>query len=612
MNNKRGQSLFVLLFAAISVFSQNWEAVKSNPAYMYGEGWGATVAEADEQALSDLISKISVSVTGDVSHEEIEKASNDGINGESVFRSSVRTYSQATLTNTQKIVIKNEPDAHVGRWIRRTEIDKIFEGRKHKIRDYVVSAINAEEKGKLDIALKDYYWALCLVKSLRYPSEMSYETDDGGNVLLVNWIPRQLNDVFSNIKVSLSKRNGDDLEMFITYKGKPVNSADYSFFDGRDWSNLYSAKDGVGVIELAPGNTAPNVQLKFEYEYRGESRIDKEVESVMQILQTPVMRHAYINLNTGKSNSKVEKNVYEKTLSNSFSKISPAIYAPPIAIEDTLDLSAKIKPIIRAITNKNYDDVKHHFTESGFEVYTKLLKYGQAKVVGNTSCSFYKSNDYILARGLQMAFSFRTGTRKSFVEDVVFYFNEKGLIDNITFGLGDVAVNDILCKGVWDEQARFAIMSFLENYKTAYALKRLDYISRIFDDDAVIITGRVLKAPTRTAGIENKTTVFQNDIIKYNRYTKDAYLRQLSRSFESKEYVNLRFADNDVRKLGKGGEMYAIQISQEYFSSNYGDKGYLFLMVDINNPQMPVIKVRTWQPEKDPNFGVYGPEDFKL
>ena len=196
MNNKRGQSLFVLLFAAISVFSQNWEAVKSNPAYMYGEGWGATVAEADEQALSDLISKISVSVTGDVSHEEIEKASNDGINGESVFRSSVRTYSQATLTNTQKIVIKNEPDAHVGRWIRRTEIDKIFEGRKHKIRDYVVSAINAEEKGKLDIALKDYYWALCLVKSLRYPSEMSYETDDGENVLLVNWIPRQLNDVF--------------------------------------------------------------------------------------------------------------------------------------------------------------------------------------------------------------------------------------------------------------------------------------------------------------------------------------------------------------------------------------------------------------------------------
>ena len=88
-------------------------------------------------------------------------------------------------------------------------------------------------------------------------------------------------------------------------------------------------------------------------------------------------------------------------------------------------------------------------------------------------------------------------------------------------------------------------------------------------------------------------------------------LRQLKRSFDSKEYINLRFANNDVRKMGKGGELYAIQISQEYYSSNYGDKGFLFLMIDINDPEKPIIKVRTWQPEKDPNFGYYGPEDFK-
>ena len=41
------------------------------------------------------------------------------------------------------------------------------------------------------------------------------------------------------------------------------------------------------------------------------------------------------------------------------------------------------------------------------------------------------------------------------------------------------------------------------------------------------------------------------------------------------------------------------------------DKGYLFLEVDVNNPKQPIIKVRTWQPEKDPNFGLYGPGDFK-
>lgn len=48
----------------------------------------------------------------------------------------------------------------------------------------------------------------------------------------------------------------------------------------------------------------------------------------------------------------------------------------------------------------------------------------------------------------------------------------------------------------------------------------------------------------------------------------------------------------------------------DYYSSTYGDKGYLFLMVDINDPENPIIKVRTWQPERDPNFGLYGPGDF--
>ena len=155
-------------------------------------------------------------------------------------------------------------------------------------------------------------------------------------------------------------------------------------------------------------------------------------------------------------------------------------------------------------------------------------------------------------------------------------------------------------------------MGFLENYQTAYALKRLDYISSIFDDDAVIITGTVTHAPAKkVSNGDIQGMAFGNDIIKYNRHTKDSYLRQLKNSFASKEYINLRFASNDVRKLGKGGELYAIQISQEYYSSNYGDKGYLFLMVDINDPEKPIIKVRTWQPEKDPNFGIYGPEHFK-
>ena len=45
--------------------------------------------------------------------------------------------------------------------------------------------------------------------------------------------------------------------------------------------------------------------------------------------------------------------------------------------------------------------------------------------------------------------------------------------------------------------------------------------------------------------------------------------------FQSNQFINIRFADNDVVKMGAGGETYGIQIKQDYYSSNYGDHGYL-------------------------------------
>ena len=149
-----------------------------------------------------------------------------------------------------------------------------------------------------------------------------------------------------------------------------------------------------------------------------------------------------------------------------------------------------------------------------------------------------------------------------------------------------------------------ALISFLENYKTAFALARIDYISSIFSDDALIIVGRVVKK----AQFEGKICLEQEDV-EYNRYTKSAYISQLKRSFKSKEYINLKFANTEITKLTRGGHenFYGIQLKQDYFSSNYGDTGYLYLLVDMEDSRKPLIYVRTWQPQPDPDFGLYGP-----
>lgn len=596
---------FVFLLFSLTIQAQSWDSIKGSRLYLYGEGYGSTVDEADRQALSDLISKIAVNVSSVTNQSDNEKVSNGKLTSNSDFRSTIQTYSQATLTNTERIILKNEPDAHIGRWIKRSEVQKIFESRKFKISSLIEMAEKAENNLKIDDALRCYYWAYTLLRSLQNPNEMT--TEDGKQLLSV-WLPEKINNVLNNLSANYIKNDGSDAELSFTYNGKPVSSVDYTYFDGMGWSNIYSAKDGIGFLELPSSSTLKQYQIKYEFEYRGQAHIDPEIESVMNTIKSVPFKSAYINVKAKASNkSKTAEQAIEQMQQQATNTLQ-TLEQPENGSEK---YARAMEQVSQAVRTRNYDAADELFSPEGLEVYKKLIKYGSARIVGKPIYKVYKDDKTIVGRGLQMVFSFKHGIRKAFVEDLVFTFGQDGKITNIAFGLGARAEKDILGKGVWAESARKAIMDFLENYKTAYALKRLDYIKTIFDDDAVIITGHIVKRPmVATHTYENNYDVKGGTIIKYNRQTKDQYIRNLARTFASNEFVNIRFANNDVIKMGKGGELYAIQIAQDYYSSRYGDKGYLFLMVDINDPEHPLIKVRTWQPNKDPKFGLYGPGDF--
>lgn len=595
-----------LLMMPLAMTAQTWEQVKGNNLYLYGEGRGSSIDEADKQALGDLISKIAVSVKKETKNNDRQQVKGDQLIEESQFESSVSTYANATLTNTERVIIQNEPDAHVGRWIKRSEIDKIFEQRIYKIKDMVSMGLKAETKGKVDDALRQLYWAFILLKSLQHPNAVTFKYNDTEH-LLITWIPQKMNEIFDNIEARMTKREGNNIELFISYKGKPVNSIDYTYFDGKGWSSIYSARDGLGVLELAPGSIGNKYQLKYEFEYRGQARIDQEVEAVMNVVKSTPMRNAYANIATDKASSAPSASLAAQT----FADTNPNEKCAPAQVGNAASYQTIADKMTAAIRSGNHESIRTLFTADGWDIYTKIIRYGNAKIMGVPKWAFSKSGDYVMGRGMKMAFSFKSGLRKSFVEDIVISFDSSMKICNVAFGLGNTAADDILNKGEWNEKTRLALMNFLENYKTAYGLKRLDYISSLFDDNAVIIVGKELNTMVMTKNNEmGVATIKNNKIIQKNRYTKNQYLKNLAHCFNSNEYINIRFSDNDLRKLQGGGELYAIQIAQDYYSSSYGDKGYLFLMVDINDPDKPVIKVRTWQPDKDPNFGLYGPGDF--
>ena len=597
------------------------EEIKTNADYICGEGWADTYNAADQAALADLISKISINVSNSFQINEEEFNTNSGFDSKTAVTSVMNSYAQATLTNTNNLVISNSPKAHVLRYIKRSEIAKIFDERKEKVFDYVRSAMRAEEKAKVDDALRNYYWAFAMVRSLQYPNSVKMDID-GQQRLLVTWIPQQIEEIMGNLSVKIASKDGDDINLFFKYKGEPVTSLDYTYFDGQTWSNLYSAKDGMGIVELRPGVDVNSLQLKYEYEYADQCQIDKELESVMNLFKGTPFKNATVYINNLDKKSAVSSEA-KKDFEKSVKTESAANLEDLSKVEDEKALAAIMTKVVNAIKTKQYDSVNDCFSADGLEMYNKLLHYGQARLLGNPQFSFYKMGKRVVCRSIPMAFSFQNNKRK-FVEDVTFTFDENKKIECVAFGLGSQAKTDIFNKGVgaWSDYAKMDIATFLENYKTAFALKRLDYLESVFDDNATIITGHIIKKNPKL-NIEGQTSTFGDNkpLIKYTRQTKSEYLRKLKMCFQSNQFINIRFADNDVVKMGAGGETYGIQIKQDYYSTNYGDHGYLFLMVDFNDPENPSIKVRTWQPDRNPNinanlprsnrdWGIIGPGNF--
>ncbi len=491
-----------------------------------------------------------------------------------------------------------------------------------KVADMVRSGQRAAHKAKVDDALRYYYWASLLLQTPEAPDSMTFN-HQGTMVELNSWLPQQISALMDSVKVAVTEVNDDEATLFFTYCGKPATGLDFALWDGTEWGLLNHAKDGTAAIRVSPGVDARELKLELEYRYRNEMKID----SLLALQLAPVEDVNYDEATKRLSKEAdlrraVDKNA--RRLQQQLAEEAADISIEPLT--DTKRYDRSIHAIIDSLSGRKSKASQHLaslFTPEGYEMMQRLLRYGQARLLGNQEYEFYDlGGGRVVCRSLRMTFSF-PNNKKTFTEDVTFTFNADGLIECLAFGLGAEAKRDVFSLGgsVWKEKSKMAIVTFLENYKTAFALKRLDYVRSIFDDNAIIVVGHVVK-PAQT--MSNDMGVYMTRAqVEKTTLTKSQYLERLDRVFNSNEYINIRFANNDVVRMGKGGEYYTIQIRQDYYSSSYGDTGYLMLMVDLNNPDEPVIKVRTWQPERnpalvngnlqadDPDYGLFSPGNFR-
>lgn len=195
------------------------------------------------------------------------------------------------------------------------------------------------------------------------------------------------------------------------------------------------------------------------------------------------------------------------------------------------------------------------------------------------------------------------------IQEVSIDFDKNGRIVDFNFTLGINQYMRIMKEGVEldDLDRRMQILHYVEQFRNAYNQKDIDFMDAVFSEDALIITGKVIRR------VPNELQIRSNrPEIQYTKQSKQQYLANLKRVFARNGYVNVKFDEIKVLRHGANPNFYGVTLVQHWNSSNYSDEGILFLVWNFENPDAPQINVRTWQPMETPDEEVFTLDNFKI
>ena len=180
-------------------------------------------------------------------------------------------------------------------------------------------------------------------------------------------------------------------------------------------------------------------------------------------------------------------------------------------------------------------------------------------------------------------------------QELVIDMDADGTVSRVNLALQNNLYRKVMSDGteVTDLRCRQMILDYVEQFRTAYNRKDIIFLENVFSDDALIITGKVVR---RKPGDHVAVLKETPDVI-YTQQRKHEYIEKLrTRVFPAAKYINVTFSDIRVTKHPSIKDYYGVMLRQGYESSNYSDDGYLFMIWDFRDESYPQIHVRTWQP----------------
>jgi hypothetical protein len=196
-------------------------------------------------------------------------------------------------------------------------------------------------------------------------------------------------------------------------------------------------------------------------------------------------------------------------------------------------------------------------------------------------------------------------------QEAVISFDRNGNVESFYLTISQALYMNVIKdnKEVTDLRRRQLILDYVEQFRTAYNQRDINFLNQVFSDDALIITGKVI--------IQKHQEGFNTQKIQYNKQTKAEYIAKLRRIFSSVSYIKVTFDEIEVMRHPANKDFYGVTLHQGYSTSAYHDDGYLFLLWDFTNEDAPQIHVRTWQPDRIngkalPKDEVFSLSDFDI
>ena len=196
-------------------------------------------------------------------------------------------------------------------------------------------------------------------------------------------------------------------------------------------------------------------------------------------------------------------------------------------------------------------------------------------------------------------------------QEAVISFDKQGNVESFYLSISMNLYMNVIKSNLelTDLRRRQLILDYVEQFRTAYNQKDINFLNQVFSDDALIITGKVIQ--------QKHAEGFTTPKIQYNKQSKEQYINNLRGIFQRNSYIKVTFDEIEVMRHPVNPNFYGVTLLQGWTSGKYHDDGYLFLLWDFTDENAPQIHVRTWQPDKIggeslPRDEVFTLDDFDI